>query len=148
MDLPSGNDGYTLAVELRYLYVGSADTSRDVKAWLRVPGSKVVWRFRHFGADVAAIDLGSSPLVVLADHRPVGSVLPIYAVADLQASVAELDGQGWHVEAADFGTPDGPAAMLRASDGSDTDIALLRVDRPDAMPASFADPNNAHAVRS
>ena len=42
------------------------------------PGRELRWRFQHFGADVAAIDLGTRPTVLLADHRPTGSVLPIY----------------------------------------------------------------------
>ena len=45
-------------MELRYLYVGSSDVGRDVAAWLKVPGAEVRWRLRHFGADVAAIDIG------------------------------------------------------------------------------------------
>src|SRR5205814_4601196 len=60
-------------VELRFLYVGSDDTEADLAAWLRVPGSRMRWRFQHFGADVAAVDLGSPPLVLIADHRPTGS---------------------------------------------------------------------------
>ena len=69
------------AVELRFLYVGSDDTSADLAAWLQVPGSSMRWRFQAFSADVAAVDLGTPPLVLIADHRPAGSVLPIYAVA-------------------------------------------------------------------
>jgi hypothetical protein len=65
-------------VELRYLYIGSSDTGSDVASWLALPGTRLRWRFRHFGADVAAIDPGERPLLLIADHRPPGSVLPIY----------------------------------------------------------------------
>ena len=132
-------------MELRYLYVGSSDTGRDVEAWLLVPGARLRWRFQHFGADVAAIDLGTRPAVLLADHRPTGSVLPIYAVEDLDGVIAEIAGRGWTVEAQGFGTPEGPAAVLR--DPSGTEIALLRVDRPTAMEAAYAYAGNTHAVR-
>ncbi|HEX6787038.1 MAG TPA: hypothetical protein VF076_07555 [Acidimicrobiales bacterium] len=132
-------------MELRYLYVGSSDTGRDVEAWLLVPGAQLRWRFQHFGADVAAIDLGTRPAVLLADHRPTGSVLPIYAVDDLDGVIAEIAGRGWTVEAQGFGTPEGPAAVLR--DPSGTEIALLRVDRPTAMEAAYAYAGNTHAVR-
>ena len=134
-----------MPVELRYLYVGSSDTGRDVEAWLLAPGARLRWRFQHFGADVAAIDLGARPTVLLADHRPTGSVLPIYAVDDLDDVITALAERGWTVEAQGFGTPEGPAAVLR--DPSGTELALLRVDRPTAMEAAYASADNTHAVR-
>ena len=135
----------SVPVELRYLYVGSSDTGRDAEAWLLVPGARLRWRFQHFGADVAAIDLGTRPTVLLADHRPTGSILPIYAVDDLDGVITVLAERGWTVEAQGFGTPEGPAAVLR--DPSGTEIALLRVDRPMAMEAAYASTDNTHAVR-
>ncbi len=122
---------------LRYLYVGSSDTGRDVATWSALPGAKVRWRFRHFGADVAAIDLGSGPVVLLADHRPPGSILMIYAVDDLGSAVAALEDEEWKVDERAFGTPEGPASLLTAPGG--TQLALLQVDRPNAMEAAFAD---------
>jgi hypothetical protein len=120
-------------VELRYLYVGSSDTGRDVDAWLHLPGTRMRWRFQHFGADVAAIDLGLAPTILLADHRPTGSILPIYSVPDLESVLDALKDQGWTVEASGIGTPEGPAALVH--DASGTVLALLRVDRPGAMEA-------------
>jgi hypothetical protein len=131
-------------VELRFLYVGSTDTEGDVTAWLSLPGARLRWRFRHFGADVAAVDLGSPPLVLVADHRPPGSVLPIYATDDLDSAVASLEGRGWTLEVGPVGTPEGPAAVLASGGG--TTVAVLKVDRPDAMDAAYADPSNTHAV--
>ena len=132
-------------MELRFLYVGSDDTGADLAAWLRVPGSTMRWRFQHFGADVAAVDFGSPPLVLIADHRPAGSVLPIYAVDDLAATTAELVEGGWAVELGPMGTPEGDATAL--TDPSGTAIALLHVTRPGAMDAAYADEANSHAVR-
>jgi hypothetical protein len=131
-------------LELRFLYVGSADTERDLAQWLAPPGATLRWRFQNFGADVAAVDLGSRPLVLIADHRPAGTVLPIYAVADLEATGAELGAGGWVLEAGPLGTPEGPASVW--VDGSGTSIALLQVDRPDMMDAVYTE-SNAHAVR-
>src|SRR5436305_2403746 len=132
-------------MELRFLYVGSDDTEADLAAWLRVPGSTMRWRFQHFGADVAAVDLGTPPLVLVADHRPAGSVLPIYAVDDLAAATGELVHGGWRVELGPMGTPEGNATAL--IDPSGTAIALLEVTRPDAMDAAYADEADARAVR-
>lgn len=131
-------------MELRFLYVGSTDTERDLPTWLALPGAVLRWRFQHFGADVAAVDLGAPPLVLLADHRPAGSVLPIYAVADLAEETARLVDRGWTVDVGPMGTPEGPAAALRDATGAT--IALLQVDRPGAMDAAYRDPDNDHAV--
>jgi hypothetical protein len=132
-------------VELRFLYLGTADTERDLPRWLGLPGARLRWRFRHFGADVAAVDLGRPPLVLLADHRPPGSVLPIYAVADLDAAVEVWRGAGWELVDDRAGTPEGPTSVLRSGDGAT--IALLQVERPDALDEAFGDPDHVHAVR-
>jgi hypothetical protein len=132
-------------VELRFLYVASTDTGRDVAAWLSIPGATLRWRFRHFGADVAAVDLGSPPVVMLADHRPPGTVLPIYAVDDLDRTVDALAADGWTIHARSLGTPEGPVAVLR--DASGNELALLRVDSPGAMDGAYAELGNSHAVR-
>jgi hypothetical protein len=130
---------------LRYLYVGSSDTERDLAAWLCVPGASLRWRFQHFGADVAAVDLGSAPAVLIADHRPSGTILPIYSVDDLDLAVAALEGHGWTVHEHSLGTPEGLAAVV--SDPTGTHIALLQVERPNAMEAAYASEDNTHAVR-
>jgi hypothetical protein len=133
-------------VELRYLYLGSPDTETDVARWLALPGARLRWRVRRFGADVAAIDPGTGPLLLLADHRPPGSVLAIYAVDDLEGTRADLEGAGWEMELGTAGTPEGPACVLRSPGG--VAMALLRVDRPDAMEAAYADRSNTHRVVS
>jgi hypothetical protein len=130
-------------VELRYLYVGSRNIDADVAVWLRIPGARLRWRFRRFGADVAAVDTGHPPVVLLADHRPPGTVLPIYAVADLDAALTAL-GDGWTADVGPMGTPEGPTCVLRNTSG--TAIALLQVDRPDALDGAFT-ADNPHAVR-
>lgn len=133
-------------MDLRFLYVGSSDTGRDLASWLALPGARMRWRFQNFGADVAAVDLGSPPLVLLADHRPPGSVLPIYAVDDLDARGNELRVGGWVLEHGPLGTPEGLASVWR--DGSGTVIALLQVDHPGALDAAYAEPTNTHAIRT
>jgi len=129
-------------VELRFLYIGSANTERDLATWLALPRARLRWRFGAYGADVAAVDLGTPPLVLIADHRPPGSVLPIYAVSDIDETVEALIERGWARRAGPLGTPEGPAVVLH--DGSDTAMALLRVDRPGAMDDAYGDPTNSH----
>jgi hypothetical protein len=132
-------------VELRFLYVGSDDTARDAAVWLALPGAALRWRFQAFDADVAAVDLGAPPLVLVADHRPAGSVLPIYAVPDLDEAAAAMVAGGWTHHIGPVGTPEGPAVVL--ADTSGTLVALLRVDRPGAMDAAYGDEDNGHARR-
>jgi len=132
-------------VELRFLYVGSDDTERDLASWSTVPGARLRWRFPAFGADVAAVDLGGNPLVLIADHRPARSVLPIYAVSDLDEATDAVVAGGWTRRSGPVGTPEGPAAVL---DAGGTVVALLRVDRPGAMDDAYGNDANDHAVRA
>jgi hypothetical protein len=132
-------------MELRFLYIGSDDTERDLTQWLALPGARLRWRFRHFGADVAGVDIGTPPLLLIADHRPAGSVLPIYAVGDLDTETARLVDAGWELELGPAGTPEGNATVLRNE--SDVHIALLEVVRPDALDHAYADSTHEHAVR-
>ena len=136
----------TAEVELRFLYVGSADTGRDLTAWLGLPGARLRWRFQAFGADVAAVDLGTAPLVVLADHRPPGTVLPIYAVDDLDDATGAMAAAGFDRLVGPVGTPEGPAVVL--ADWSGTSLALLRVERPGAMDDAYGAGADARARRA
>jgi predicted enzyme related to lactoylglutathione lyase len=113
---------------------------------MAMPGARLRWRFHAFAADVAAVDLGGAPLVLLADHRPAGSVLPIYAVADLDDATDAMVAGGRTVQVGPMGTPEGPATVL--ADAGGATVALLRVDRPGAMDDAYDDDANGHAVRA
>jgi hypothetical protein len=108
-----------------------------------------VWRFQAFGADVAAVRMGgpgdTGPVILLADHRPVPSVLPIYAVESVPAMVHWLAATGWAERATRVEVPDGPCLVV--ADLSGNEIGLLQQDRPDAMPSAYVDATNARAVR-
>jgi predicted enzyme related to lactoylglutathione lyase len=134
-----------LMVGLAYLYVGSADVEADLGFYRDALGGELVWRFHAFQAEVAGVRLGDGPMVLLADHRPAPSVLPIFAVTDLDAAEKRLQGAGWAESATRVEVPDGPALVLR--DPSGNEVALLHRVRPDAMPSSYRDPGNTHAVR-
>jgi predicted enzyme related to lactoylglutathione lyase len=129
--------------DLRFLYVGAGDTSASVAFYTEVLGGRLRWRFRHFGADVAAIDLDGGPLVLLTDHRPAGTVLPIWAVDDVGAVAAELEARGARISGP-MGTPEGDVVVVEAPGGHE--LALLEVVRPGAMDHAYADQANAHRV--
>jgi predicted enzyme related to lactoylglutathione lyase len=139
---PTPDEG--LMIGLAYLYVGSADVEADLGFYRDALGGQLVWRFHAYEADVAGVRLGEGPMVLLADHRPAPSVLPIFAVTDLEAAEERLRGAGWDEAATRVEVPDGPALVLR--DPSGNEIALLHRVRPDAMPSSYRDPDNPHAV--
>jgi catechol 2,3-dioxygenase-like lactoylglutathione lyase family enzyme len=132
--------------EFVYLYVGTDDVGRDRAFYEEALGAQPVWRFGAFATDVAAVRLGpGAPLVLLAEHRPAPSCLPIWAVADLDAAIDRLRGSRFESHGETVGTPDGPVHVLR--DPSGNEIGLLRPDRPGALEAAFADPENPNAVR-
>lgn len=127
---------------LRFLYVGAGPTDDAVEGWVDQLGARPRWRFQAFAADVAGVTFGDGPLVLLADHRPAGSVLPIWQVDSLAAVRAELAGTDAHVEGP-LGTPEGDALVVEIGG---VELALLEVVRPGAMDQAFADPTNTRRV--
>jgi len=131
--------------ELAYLYIGTRDITADLAFYDEALGADLLWRFQAFGADVAGVQIGTGPVVVLADHRPVPSVLPIWAVRSIDACAEWLHATGWSSVTTEVGVPDGPCLVLR--DRSGNELALLQRDRPDAMPNAYRDATNPRAVR-
>jgi hypothetical protein len=132
---------------LRFLYVGAGDTGAAVAFYTEHLGARLRWRFRHFGADVAGVELPSGPLVLLTDHRPPGSVLPIWRVDDLAAVADDLRSGGAHVDGP-MGTPEGDVIVVEVPGGTRAthEIAFIEVTRPDAMDHAYADEGNSHRV--
>ncbi len=131
--------------ELRFLYVGTDSTEACVAFYVGVLGARLRWRFQAFDADVAAVELGEGPLIMLADHRPTASVLRIYAVESLDATIASVVDCGGAIASGPSGTPEGDVVIV--VDPSGTELAFLQVDRPGAMDRAYADGSNSNAVR-
>jgi hypothetical protein len=131
--------------ELAYLYIGTSDIAADLAFYDEALGADLLWRFQAFGADVAGMQVGTGPVVVLADHRPAPSVLPIWAVRSIEACAEWLHATGWSSVTTRVGVPDGPCLVLRDRTGNE--LALLQRDRPDAMPNAYTDATNRRAVR-
>jgi catechol 2,3-dioxygenase-like lactoylglutathione lyase family enzyme len=132
--------------EPAYLYVGVDDIDRAIAFYRQALGAELVWHFRRFGTEVAAVRVSATgPPVLLAAHRPAPSCLPIWTVADLDAAVARLAAAGFADRGETAGTPDGPVHVLRDPDGNE--LGLLQQDVPNALVARYADPTNSNAVR-
>lgn len=117
--------------ELRYLYVGTSDFERDLAYYRDVLGAALVWNLSGFGARVAAFELGAGPRLLLADHRPAPSCMPVYGVQALEPLVKELHKRGWKEDAGPFEIPDGPCYTFR--DPSGNPLAVFQNDRPHAL---------------
>ncbi len=103
---------------LEYLYLGSADFDRDLAYYRDVLGAPVAWDLTGMGARVAAFRMGKGPLVLLADHRPAPSCMPLYAVQDLKATAKELRGRGWKADGRPFEIPPGPCYVFDDPSGN------------------------------
>ncbi len=130
---------------LEYLYVGTAAFDRDVAYYRDVLGAEVVWAFAAFGAKVAAVRVCDGPLLLLADHRPAPSCMPVLAVEDLEATVGELKKRGWQSDGEPFAIPNGPC--YRFTDPSGNPLALFQNLHPHAMEQAYADTHNPKAIR-
>ena len=131
--------------KLMFLYMGSADFERDMAYYRDVIKAERVWHFEDFGARVAAFRVGEGPLVLLADHRPAPSCLPLFVVEDLDATVRALEAQGWQPDGGRFEIPNGPC--YRFKDPSGNLFAIFQDDRPNAMERAYTDADSTHAVR-
>jgi predicted enzyme related to lactoylglutathione lyase len=130
-----------------YLYVGVDDIARARDFYERALGAEFVWHFRRFGTEVAAVRVSDvGPLVLLAEHRPVPSCLPIWTVTDLDAAVARLAAAGFADRGETADTPDGPVHVVRDPDGNE--LGLLRQDVPNALIARYSDRDNEFAVHN
>jgi hypothetical protein len=85
----------------------------------------------RWGVEVAAVRLGDGPLVLLADHRRAGSILPIWAVEDIDATLAALRETGWTGLTNRVEVPDGPCLLL--ADPSGNEMGFLHQSRPGVM---------------
>ena len=130
---------------LEYLYIGTADFDRDCAYYEKVLGAERVWAFHAFGAKVAAFRVCEGPLLLLADHRPAPSCMPVLAVADLDATITALKARGWQSDGEAFEIPNG--TCFRCADPSGNPYALFQNDRPEAMERAYAAKDNADAIR-
>lgn len=118
---------------LRYLYMGSGDFERDLAYYRDVLGAPLVWNLEGFGARVAAFEVGAGSRVLVADHRPPATCIPLFVVDDLERTASRLRRHGWAPEGEPFEIPDGPCYTFR--DPSGNRYGIFQSVRPDALGA-------------
>ena len=116
---------------LSYLYIGTANFDRDLAYYRDVLGGELVWNLTGFGAHVAAFRVGKGPLLLLADHRPAPSCMPVYEVDDLKATAKELKKRGWKPDGGSFEIPNGPCYAFE--DTSKNRFAIFENVRPNVF---------------
>jgi predicted enzyme related to lactoylglutathione lyase len=117
--------------ELKYLYVGTGHFDDDLAYYRDVIGAEMRWNFQKFGARVAGFRVAAGPLLLIADHRPAPSCLPVFAVSDLDATVRALEKRGWKADTGPFDIPDGPCYLFR--DKSGNQLAVFGNVRPNML---------------
>jgi hypothetical protein len=116
--------------QLDFLYTPSRDVAQDLAYFTEVLGGRVRFAIEAMGTRVAAIQLTSSPpLVLLTDHLEGERPILVYRVPDLRAATAELESRGWEPESP-FEIPHGPCCSFRTPGGHR--IALYQLSRPEA----------------
>jgi predicted enzyme related to lactoylglutathione lyase len=123
MDAPLG--------KLEYLYVGSLDFERDLAYYRDVLKAELVWNLTGFDAHVAAFRVAEGPLLLLADHRPAPTCMPVYAVKDLGEIVKSLKRRGWKPDGGRFEIPNGPCYAFE--DPSKNRFAIFENVRPNVF---------------
>ncbi|HEY7588648.1 MAG TPA: VOC family protein [Thermoplasmata archaeon] len=103
---------------LEYLYVGTKDVERDLAYYRDLLGAAVVWDLTGMGSRVAAVRLGRGPLILLADHRPAPSCMPLYQVEDVKGTAKELRKRGWKPDGRPFEIPPGPCYVFEDPSGN------------------------------
>ena len=125
-----------------YLYVGVDDVRASIDFYERALGAEFLWHFRRFGTEVAAVRVSDDgPQVLLAEHRPMPSCLPIWTVPDLDALVARpRRGAGSPTGASPTARPTARCTCCAIPTATSSGSCSRTV--PDALVARYADPSN------
>jgi hypothetical protein len=130
-------------MKLRFIYVASRELRKEVEFQVKNLGATLNWWFDRFEAQVASLNVGPGPALLLATHLDPGEVIWIYEVKDIQAAKDSLTAAGAKFQG-ELEIPNGPCARF---DGpGDREIAIFEDRRPGAMEAAYQDRENSARV--
>jgi hypothetical protein len=113
---------------LDFIYLPSRDVAAEMQVFTDSLGGELVFAIEAFGTRVAMVRLSPTPpALLLAGHLAGDQPVLVHRVADLDRTVAELDGRGVAVGAR-FEIPHGPVAELTLP--GPQRVALYQLTRP------------------
>jgi hypothetical protein len=116
---------------LDFLYTPSRDVAADTAFFVDVIGGRLVFSIDDGGTRVAMIELTvEPPRILLTDHLEGDRPILVYRVADLRATVTELENRGWTPERS-LEIPQGPCRSFRTPAGHR--IAFYQLTRPEVL---------------
>ena len=120
---------------LAFSLCGKLHVRKDLEYYTKTLGARKIWDFTSMGTRVAAVNVSSGPLLLLAGHRPAPSVLPVFEVENLKATVKELRNRGWRPDGGEFEIPNGPCYLFK--DPSGNQMAIFQDVRPRLLESGF-----------
>jgi hypothetical protein len=106
----------------------SRDPASEIRHFSDAIGAEIVFTIEAFGARVGMVKIADSPALLFADHLGGERPIFVYRVADLDAAIAELRGNGCDV-GDQFGIPPGPCAEMTTPGGHR--VAIYELTRPE-----------------
>jgi hypothetical protein len=114
---------------LDFVYLPSRDVAADIEHFTAGLGGELVFAIEAFETRVAMLRLSRDPpALLLAGHLEGDQPVLVHRVADLEATLAELEDRGVET-AARFEIPHGPAAELVCP--GPQRLALYQLTRPE-----------------
>ena len=98
-------------LSLDFIYMPSQDVDKDLRYYVDILGAEEVE-----GAQVAMVNMGAGPRLLLADHDGPDKAIMIYRVENLNKAKSELSKRGWKKDA-ELEIPHGPVCTFTATDG-------------------------------
>jgi hypothetical protein len=115
-------------LSLDFVYTPSVDVATDLGYFRDVLGAEVVFAIEAMGTRVAMVAFAeAAPRILLADHLSGERPILVYRVADLKATLAELEGRGWQ-RGETLEIPTGPCCSFATPGGHR--IAVYEATRP------------------
>ena len=116
-------------LSLDFVYMPSADVAADIGYFRDVLGAEIVFAIEAMGARVAMVALvEGAPRILLADHLSGERPILVYRVADLRATLSELESRGWE-RGETLEIPTGPCCSFTTPGGHR--IAVYEATRPE-----------------
>ena len=109
----------------------SRDVAADLAYFTDILGGRLIFAIDGMGARVAMLELTEGPpRLLLADHLEGDRPVLVYRVADLRATVANLEHRGWKAERS-LEIPQGPCRSFHTPGGHR--IAIYQLSRPEVL---------------